>query len=165
MYFTFRLQFLRQAFKDPCGTGCEAVSEKREIESYENSSSAPEETEKKEETESGGSTSSVAAASVKSETSVPAAAKGTVKGKIINNYISPYKAGLSYNNVYVKNSAGVNISIKELLSAPLTFKIEKNDKPQVLIMHTHTTETYMTETPIITPTHSLPAQGINRSIW
>lgn len=137
--------FYGRLLKTPAVQAVKPVSEKREIESYENSSSAPEETEKKEETESGGSTSSAAAASVKSETSVPAAAKGTVKGKIINTYISPYKAGLSYNNVYVKNSAGVNISIKELLSAPLTFKIEKNDMPQVLIMHTHTTETYMTE--------------------
>ena len=137
--------FYGRFLKTPAVQAVKPVSEKSEAESYENSSSAPEETEKKEETESGGSTSSAAAASVKSETSVPAAAKGTVKGKIINNYISPYKAGLSYNNVYVKNSAGVNISIKELLSAPLTFKIEKNDKPQVLIMHTHTTETYMTE--------------------
>lgn len=77
--------------------------------------------------------------------SAPAAASGTVKGKIISNYISPYKAGLSYNHVYVKNSTDLKIDIKSLLAAPLTFKIKKDSDPQVLIMHTHTTETYMTE--------------------
>lgn len=69
----------------------------------------------------------------------------TAKGKIISRYISPYNAGLSYNKVYLKNSTDLEISIKELLEAPLSFKIEKNDSPQVLIIHTHTTETFMTE--------------------
>ena len=118
--------------------------EKREITSSESSTSASEKTESRAETVSSASSDSTES-ETKSETSVAASAKGTVKGKIINNYISPYKAGLSYNNVYVKNSAGVSIDIKQLLNAPLTFKMEKSDKPQVLIMHTHTTETYMTE--------------------
>ena len=128
-------------------TAVQAVKSTAETEktvSSESSSPAPEKTESKEETVSAVS-SQAASSETKSETSVPTAAKGTVKGKIINNYISPYKAGLSYNNVYVKNSADVSIDIKELLSAPLKFKMEKTDKPQVLIMHTHTTETYMTE--------------------
>ena len=118
--------------------------EKREITSRKSSTSASEKTESKAETVSSASSDSTES-ETKSETSVAASAKGTVKGKIINNYISPYKAGLSYNNVYVKNSAGVSVDIKQLLNAPLTFKMEKSDKPQVLIMHTHTTETYMTE--------------------
>lgn len=78
-------------------------------------------------------------------TSVPAATEGAVKGKIINNFISPYNAPLSYDKVYMKNSAGVTVDIKELLLSPLGFKIETSSEPQVLIMHTHTTETYMTE--------------------
>ena len=45
----------------------------------------------------------------------------------------------------MKNSTELDINIKELLSSPLSFKIEKSDSPQVLIIHTHTTETYMTE--------------------
>lgn len=77
--------------------------------------------------------------------SAPASTDGSVKGKIISRYISPYSAGLSYNGVYMKNSTNLEINIKELLSAPLDFKIAKNDSPQVLIIHTHTTETYMTE--------------------
>lgn len=77
--------------------------------------------------------------------SVAANTDGSVKGKIISRYISPYNAGLSYNKVYLKNSTDLEINIKELLESPLGFKIESSDSPQVLIMHTHTTETYMTE--------------------
>ena len=68
-----------------------------------------------------------------------------VKGKIESRYISPYSASVSYNGVFVKNSSGLNINLKEFLSAPLKYKIEKSDKPQVLIMHTHTTETYVND--------------------
>ena len=77
--------------------------------------------------------------------SVAANTDGSVKGKIISRYISPYNAGPSYNKVYLKNSTDLEINIKELLESPLGFKIESSDSPQVLIMHTHTTETYMTE--------------------
>lgn len=69
-----------------------------------------------------------------------------VKGKIIEKYISPYNSNLSYDKVYIKNSTGVSVDIKKLLEAPLSFNIEKNnDKPQILIMHTHTTESFMSE--------------------
>ena len=68
-----------------------------------------------------------------------------VKGKIVERYISPYKAPQSYNNVYMKNSTGVNVDIKALLNSPLKYKIEKNEQPQVLIVHTHATETFMKE--------------------
>lgn len=78
-----------------------------------------------------------------SEAEITEASAEAVKGKIIEKYISPYSAPQSYNNVYMKNSAGINADIKSLLSAPLSFKIEKNDEPQVLIMHTHTTESFM----------------------
>lgn len=79
------------------------------------------------------------------EESRPASADSSVQGKIISRYISPYNAGLSFDGVYMKNSTELNINIKELLESPLTFKIAKDEGPQVLIMHTHTTETYMTE--------------------
>ena len=78
-----------------------------------------------------------------SETSSKEASAAAVKGKIESRYISPYSAGLSYNSVYVKNSSGLSINLKEFLTSPLLYKIEKNDLPQVLIMHTHTTETYV----------------------
>ena len=80
-----------------------------------------------------------------SETAVAAASSGTVKGNIIEKFISPYTAKDSYNGVYLKNSTDLDINIKELLNSPLGYKIEKNGEPQVLIMHTHTTESFMTE--------------------
>ena len=68
---------------------------------------------------------------------------GAVKGNVIEKYISPYTAKLSYDKVYMKNSSGLSINIKNLLNSKLSSKIEKNNKPQVLIVHTHTTETYL----------------------
>ncbi len=70
---------------------------------------------------------------------------GVVKGNIIEKFISPYTAKNSYNNVYLKNNTELSVDIKSLLSSPLGFKIKKSEEPQVLIIHTHTTETFMTE--------------------
>lgn len=75
-------------------------------------------------------------------TSVPVSAEA-IKGKIISKYISPYAAPLSYDKVYVKNSTNADVNIKNLLEAKLSFKIIKNSEPQVLILHTHATETFM----------------------
>lgn len=77
------------------------------------------------------------------ESSSIEASAGAVKGKIIEKYISPYSAPQSYNNVYMKNSSGLEVDIKSLLSADLSFKIAESEEPQVLIMHTHTTESFM----------------------
>ncbi len=66
-----------------------------------------------------------------------------VKGNVIEKYISPYTAPFSYNGVYMKNSTGQNVNIKNLLNSKLSFKVENNNEPQVLIMHTHTTETFL----------------------
>ena len=70
-------------------------------------------------------------------------ATGAVLGNVISKYISPYTAGLSYDGVYVKNSTPLKIDLKEFLKSSLKFKIKKNTEPQILIMHTHTTETFM----------------------
>lgn len=67
------------------------------------------------------------------------------KGKIISRYISPYAAPLSYKKVYMKNISGKEVDIKSLLEAKLPFSIKSGKEPQVLIVHTHTTETYMKE--------------------
>lgn len=80
--------------------------------------------------------------SVESEKTVSASA-GAAKGKIIEKYISPYSTSLSYDKVYIKNSTELDINIKSLIEAPLKFKIENSSSPQVLIMHTHATETFM----------------------
>ena len=76
---------------------------------------------------------------------IPASTDGHVKGRVISRYISPCNAPLSYNGVYMKNSTDLSVDIKGLLESALTFKIKKDDSPQVLIVHTHTTETFMTE--------------------
>ena len=75
--------------------------------------------------------------------SVTASAKGTVKGEIVERFISPYTANTSYNNVYLKNNTDLNINLKEFVNGSLGFDIEKNSEPQVLIIHTHATESYM----------------------
>ncbi|MCQ2441470.1 MAG: stage II sporulation protein P [Clostridia bacterium] len=79
------------------------------------------------------------------KTTVTTSSNATVKGKVIEKFISPYSAKNSYNNVYLKNSTDLDIDIKSMLSQSLSYKIQKNGKPQVLIMHTHTTESFMTE--------------------
>lgn len=68
---------------------------------------------------------------------------GTVMGKIIAKTINPQGAALSYGGVYLKNSSGAKIDIKTELAAGTKIKIKKSSEPQILIMHTHTTESYM----------------------
>lgn len=67
------------------------------------------------------------------------------KGKIIEKYISPYLAPLSYDSTYMKNSTDHNIDIKSLLQAPLSFSKNQNKEPMVLIYHTHATECFLDE--------------------
>ncbi len=77
--------------------------------------------------------------------STTVSASGQAVGNITAKFISPYTAGTKYNKVYLKNNTGSTINIKTLLEKKLSFKIDKNNKPQVLIMHTHTTESFMLE--------------------
>ncbi|MDO4607981.1 MAG: stage II sporulation protein P [Clostridia bacterium] len=74
---------------------------------------------------------------------VAAASGGTVCGKVIEKFISPYTANTSYNNVYLKNGTDLDINLKEFLDGKLGYTIDKNDQPQVLIMHTHATESFL----------------------
>jgi len=69
-----------------------------------------------------------------------------IKGKILEKYVSPYNAGTSYDKVYLKNLTGTAVNIKKLLESDLSFKLNINSTdPQVLIVHTHATESFMTE--------------------
>ena len=96
-----------------------------------------ESTEKEEtKTESSEAVSSEQATEVSAE---------AVKGQIISQYNSPYLAPSSYNGVYLKNNSGLNISIKKYLEGKINFKIKKKSEPQVLILHTHATETFKTD--------------------
>ena len=79
----------------------------------------------------------------KSDTATLVMAEGEALGKIIPEFLSPYTANTNYNKVYLKNSTGTAINVKELLDSKLSFSIEKTTAPQVLIMHTHTTESFI----------------------
>lgn len=48
-------------------------------------------------------------------------------------------------SISVKNTTDYYIDTQEVLSQPLGFKLEDTSKPQVLIVHTHTTESYLQE--------------------
>ncbi len=77
--------------------------------------------------------------------SVAVNTNGQAQGKISEQFLSPYSAKHSFNNVYMKNTSGIDINLADELAAKIKFKIEKNGSPQVLIMHTHATECYMGE--------------------
>lgn len=66
-------------------------------------------------------------------------------GKISRQFLSPYSAGLKYNNVYIKNSTGLSIDLKAELESGPALRINKGKEPEVLIVHTHATECYMSE--------------------
>lgn len=73
------------------------------------------------------------------------ASKSDAVGKIYEQFLSPYSAKYGYNGIYLKNNTGLSVSIKDELSAGLSLKLKKTSDPQVLIVHTHATESYMTE--------------------
>lgn len=75
--------------------------------------------------------------------SVAISATGTVQGKVIEKFISPYTANTSYKNVYLKNNTELDINLKDFVNGKLGFDIQKNGEPQVLILHTHATESYL----------------------
>lgn len=79
------------------------------------------------------------------ESTTAAAQSGEVLGKVLNKTIKNSSANLSGGGVHIKNSTDLNIDISEFLSAKLGYTIEKNSSPQVLILHTHATESYLSE--------------------
>lgn len=82
----------------------------------------------------------------KKESSVTVSASPSeAQGKIYEQFISPYSAKLNYNGIYIKNSTGLSVDIKKELSSEFNLKLENTSKPQVLIVHTHATESYMSE--------------------
>ncbi len=71
--------------------------------------------------------------------------KEKAAGNIISQFFSPYNANTSYNNTYLNNQSGEKVNIKSLLQSGKTPKLDVNSsEPQVLIIHTHATENYMT---------------------
>lgn len=56
-----------------------------------------------------------------------------------------YSGGdLGFNDFFVKNSTNFSLDIEKYLSRPLGFDFERNSEIQVLIVHTHTSESYLT---------------------
>ncbi len=74
---------------------------------------------------------------------VAAGSNSVVSGRILEKYISPYTANLSYGNIYLKNNTDLDIDIKSLFESNLSFDLKDNSAPQVLIINTHATEAYM----------------------
>lgn len=61
---------------------------------------------------------------------------------VIENQYS--NGDLGYNDFFVKNTTDFTLDIAEFLERPLGFDFENNGKVQVLIVHTHTSESYLT---------------------
>lgn len=53
------------------------------------------------------------------------------------------ESGVSCSNFYIKDTVGEGTDFDSLLKLPLGFEIENTEEPQVLIFHTHTTESYL----------------------
>ena len=49
----------------------------------------------------------------------------------------------SYKNIQIKNTSSTDIDIKKELESKLGFEMENTDEPQVLIYHTHTSESFL----------------------
>lgn len=54
-------------------------------------------------------------------------------------------SGSGYDNFFVRNTTDYIMNFNQLLSSPLGFEMEETAQPQVLIIHTHTTEAYLKE--------------------
>ena len=52
---------------------------------------------------------------------------------------------MSYDNISIKNTVGITPDIGAILGGELPFELDDNHTAQVLIYHTHTCESYMTE--------------------
>lgn len=64
-------------------------------------------------------------------------------GRVLSQTIDKSGATASYGDVYIKNKTQKTVSIKEALSNKPNLKIKLNSsKPQVLIVHTHATESF-----------------------
>ncbi len=87
-------------------------------------------------------TSSESTASTPSE--IPAASSGQALGAVKETFFAASAAGLNLNNVQINNKASAPLNILEFLKAKIPFRIE-GKAPQVLILHTHTTESYLLE--------------------
>lgn len=74
---------------------------------------------------------------------ITAGSDAKAKGKVIYKTIESSSANLKYQKIYIKNATSLTVDLKtELLTLP-KLKILETSSPQVLIVHTHTTESYL----------------------
>ncbi len=59
------------------------------------------------------------------------------------NEMTITEGNVSYKNIQVKNASSADIDIKAELDGELGFDIDDTDEPQVLIYHTHTSESFL----------------------
>lgn len=77
---------------------------------------------------------------IKNSNQKPCQDDNQTKYKIIENHFS---GGIKCENFYVKNSTGLEINFADELKKPASVKFNNSNDPQVLIFHTHTSESYM----------------------
>lgn len=106
------------------------------------SSSAPPAT-KNENSKNNKTETPTSAVSLPTTSDDEAAHEGEKKFPITECQYGP--SGVQYDNFSIKNTTDYVINVGEELQAPLGFKMAKTSEPQVLIVHTHTCESYLTQ--------------------
>lgn len=112
---------------------------------YQQNDDNGEKASKKEQAGSQTSSASKADSAASAASEVPTSGSGEAVGKIITKSVLFSAGNTKYNNVSVNNITGLAIDLKTELSKAPQIKFESTSKPQVLIVHTHTTESYMME--------------------
>lgn len=67
------------------------------------------------------------------------------KGKVITKSVGFSSGNLKYSYISVNNTTGLSINLKSEFERKLNIKLADTKSPQVLIVHTHTTESYLSE--------------------
>ena len=73
---------------------------------------------------------------------VPKPPKGEATGTIETTTLSLSAANTAAGGVHVSNRTGLSVDVKDYLSQGLPFSLKDTSQPQVLIVHTHATESY-----------------------
>ncbi len=73
---------------------------------------------------------------------VPSPPKGEETGTIETTTLSLTAANTSGGGVHISNRTGIDIDIDHYLAQGLPFSLKDTSQPQVLIVHTHATESY-----------------------
>jgi len=128
----YRNRSVREAEKEPDASSSETGEPSRSLQSAESSGG--------EESEAAEAPREVTNQPESSET--PKAAKGGAKlAKVLERTYG--KAGLNYGNIWVKNlNKNHTLHIKTELRKKPDITIQKDQSPQVLIVHTHTSESF-----------------------